>query len=237
MSGLLRYGTIGALSAALAACAAKQEPVVAPPPPPMPQVVIPPKPRPPLGAANVLAIPPLNAAGMRQTVNLNISPAQTIWNFRSAYNVAALNCMHAEHVDILGGYKAFLKANAKRLTAVNKDVDKEFRAAKGAGATKARESYMTQVYNFYALPPTMPAFCDVALAVSREGATVPAKGLDDFAKQALPRLDRVLLDFFNSYDQYRADLAAWQQRYTPTSPVIAPAPVATAPAASVPAPR
>ena len=71
--------------------------------------------------------------------------------------------------------------------------------------------------------PTTPA-----KAPARKGKAPPApegsaKALNEFAAANLPKLDRVFLDFFNSYDQYRTDLAAWQARYEPTTPAIDPA--------------
>lgn len=208
-----------AVLAALTGCASKPGPVVAPPP----QVVIPPQPRPPVGAPPNLAVPPADAFGIRHTINTGISPVQTVWNLRSAYNVAALNCLKPQHAAILQGYTSFLKAHARRLRAVNGEMDKEFRAKNGAGYVRAREAYMTQVYNYYALPPTLPAFCDAALAMSLQSASLPVADLDSFAAAALPRLDAVFLQFYDSYDQYRADLAAWRQRYAPASEVVAPA--------------
>lgn len=243
--------------ALLAGCAAKGPP---PAPPAPPVVVIPPRPRPPLGAQTGLVPPPADALGNRNTVNVGITSAQTTWNLRSAYNVAALNCMKLEHTDILANYKDFLRSNAKPLSAANAQIDREYRASSGARAIKVREAYMTRVYNFYALPPTLPAFCDAALAMSRSlkaasppapAATVrarsakgrakapppppgmSAKQLDAFAAAQLPMLDRVFLDFYNSYDQYRADLANWQQKYAPTEvPALAVMP-GTGPSTSV----
>jgi hypothetical protein len=165
-------------------------------------------------------VPPINAAGMRQTVNAGVGPDQLVWNFRSAFNVAALDCMSGQHTAILENYKLFLKAHAKRLAAANRGVDKQFNVASGRAAIHAREAYMTQVYNFYALPPTLPGFCDAVLAMSTELTSVPPGKLDDFVAANQPRLDRVFLDFFNSYDQYRNDLAAWKARYEPTAATI-----------------
>ena len=86
-----------------------------------------------------------------------------------------------------------------------------------------RELYMTQVYNYFALPPTLSSFCDAALAMSTEAATVKAADLDSFAARSLPALEQVFLRFYTSYDQYRADLGAWQAKYT--VPGSTPAPV------------
>lgn len=224
---VLAGGLLAAI-ATLSACASKGPP---PPPPPPPVVDVPPQPYPPLGAPPNLFVPPLGANGLRQTINTNLTPAQATWNFRSAYNVAALNCMKPLHAPILEGYREFLKAHAKKLAATNKAVDKEFKDRIGTAFVKAREAYMTQVYNYFALPPTLPAFCDAALAVSQQAKLVKSADLDSFAAASLSRLDVEFTEFYNSYDQYRTDLAAWQARYYPQTAVSA-APAITLPSTS-----
>lgn len=208
-----RATTVAAIAAlgALAACGPQKVSVAAPPPPPAP--VVPLKPYPPLGASPNLNVPPMLPTGMHRTVNTGITPAQTTWNLRSAYNVAALNCQRPEDAAILVNYRQFLKTHAKVLTTANSAVDTEFKARNGAKFIGPRETYMTQVYNFYALPPTLPTFCDAALAMSAEATTIKPAELSAFAARSLPRLDAVFETFYRSYDQYRADLAAWEGRY------------------------
>ncbi|MBW8752797.1 MAG: hypothetical protein JF595_01390 [Sphingomonadales bacterium] len=217
--------------AALAGCGPKKPVAIQLPPPP--PVVIPPQPMPPRGASPLLVTPQIDAFGVRQTVNTGISPAQATWNLRSAYNVAALNCLAPQHAQIVVNYRAFLKTQAKKLTAVNKVVDQEFKAKNGARYIPAREQYMTQVYNYFALPPTLPSFCDAALAMSNEAATVKSTELDAFAARSLPALEQVFLRFYTSYDQYRADLAGWQAKYMVPGATRAPGPVAI----QLPSPR
>jgi hypothetical protein len=179
-------------------------------------------------------VPSLDALGVRRTVNYQISPEQITWNLRSAYNVAALNCLEPKHAQIVVNYRAFLRAQEKKLTAVNKALDQEFKVRDGATFVRSREAYMTQVYNYFALPPTLPAFCDAALAMSIEAQAVPSAELDAFAARSLPTLDRVFLRFFLSYDQYRADLAAWQAKYY-ASTVRPPAAIVLPPVGAMPA--
>jgi hypothetical protein len=187
-------------------------------------VVVPPQPMPPRGASPNLVTPPINTYGVRQTVNTGISAAQTTWNLRSAYNVAALNCMQPQHAQIVVNYRAFLKAQVRKLTAVNKAVDDEFKAKFGPKFIAPRELYMTQVYNYFALPPIQPSFCDAVLAMSIEAATVKSADLDSFAARSLPILEQVFLRFYTSFDQYRVDLTAWQAKYTVPGSTPAPAP-------------
>jgi hypothetical protein len=199
---------------------------------------------PPLNASPLLTTPLIGSDGIRRTLNYGITPDQTLWNLRAAYNVAALNCLRPEHADILVGYKAFLKTHAKALTAANKAVDSEFKAKYGTRFIPPREAYMTQVYNFYASPPTVGGFCDAALLMARDSMTVPSTGLKDFAAVQLPRLDNVFEQFFRAYEQWKTDAALWDAKYapTPTAPPLPPAfavptpvPGATATPATMPA--
>lgn len=205
----------------------KKAPPPPPPPPPPPVVVyIPPRPTPPLGASPNSVIPPLGLNGLRQTINTGVSPIQALWNLRSAYNVAALNCQRPEHAEILAGYKLFLKKQKLGLAKANRGVDAEFRKRSGAAFVRPREAYMTKVYNFYAFPPTLNRFCDAALIVARESLIVKPLELTAFAQRSLVTLDLVFENFYRSYEQYRVDAAAWDARYAPV-PVVPPAQAAT----------
>jgi hypothetical protein len=224
-----RAATMTAM-ALVAGCAAKAPPPPPPPPPPV-AIVIPPRPTPPNHASPNLLLPPVDAAGLRYSVNRNITPAQTVWNLRSAYNVAALNCPEPKFAEIVINYRAFLKAHAKALTGFNKKVDAEFRAKHGAGFIAPREKYMTEVYNHFALPPTLDAFCTAVLAVSRDAAVLKSAELEGFAARSLPSVEVVFDDFYRRYDAYKLALADWTMRYGPapmppaaqTSRVLAPA--------------
>ena len=122
----VRLALVMAVALTAAAADAKKKKVTTPPPPPPPttmKVYVPYKPYPPEYASPNMAVPPLGADGLRTSVNRGISPAQTLWNFRSAYNVAALSCNGAKYATIVPGYRAFLRANAKVLTGANRTVD------------------------------------------------------------------------------------------------------------------
>jgi hypothetical protein len=237
VAAMIRYVLNSALGAAAlsvllvagaADAAKKKKPVLPPPPPPAPAqkwVFVPWKPTPPNYAAPTLVMPPLGTDGLYTSVNRNISPAQTTWNLRSGYNVAALNCLDPKHSAILVNYKAFLRTHAKALRAANLKVDAEWRAKYGAGFVRNREKYMTEVYNLFAMPPTLPAFCDAALAMSKDARLIKVGGLDAFSKLALPNLQIVFDDFYKRYDQYKVDLAAWDAKwtgYTPGTNILVP---------------
>ena len=237
MSSHMRKAVIAASLLILAGAAdAKPKKVPLPPPPPPappPVVYIPPRPRPPLNASPNFVPPPLGLDGMRQTVNTAISPLQTTWNMRSAYNVAALNCLRPEHAEILTGYKRYLKIYKVGLLRANRGVDTEFRKRNGAAFIRPREAYMTKVYNFYAFPPTLNNFCDAALVVARESMTLKPIDLPAFSQTSIVKLDAVFANFFTAYEQYRADAAAWDVKYAPV-PVIIPAAPLTLPGAAGP---
>ncbi len=243
ISGLFNTALVaGALSLLLVATTADAKKKKAPPPPPPPPaqtwVFVPWKPSPPNNASPNFATPPVGADGLRVSVNRNISSAQMTWNLRSGYNVAALNCLEPRHAKIVVNYRAFLRTHAKALRAANLKVDNEWRGKYGAGFIKAREKYMTEVYNRFAMPPTLSAFCDAALAVSNDAKLVKPGQLDRFAATNLPNLEIVFDDFYRRYDQYKTELAAWEAKwagYTPGTnilvPVTSPLAIAEAPAA------
>ncbi len=224
-------GALAALgaSALLAGCAAKAPPPPPPPPPPPVVVVIPPKPAPPRGAAPGMAVPAIGPDGVRQTINAHLSAAQTTWHLRSALNVAALNCLSANDMEILAGYKILLKTHAKALTAANRAIDSEFKAKYGEAWLRPRETYMTQVYNYFALPPTRIEFCTAARTIASQIKTVKKGELDAFAGRSLPQLETIYEGFYRDYDKYRGALASWEAQYAPylASGTAAPAPAPT----------
>lgn len=171
-----------------------------------------------MNATAGMTIPMVAATGVRQTVNANISTAQTTWNLRSALNVAALNCLDPEYTGLVDNYGAFLKRNAKVLSSTNRALRGEFRERYGQSYLDDQDAYMTKVYNYFALPPAKNEFCEVSFAISKEALQVVPDDLDTFAATALPRIEGVFEDFFRAYEQYRVDLQAWNSQYGP-SPV------------------
>ena len=68
-------------------------------------------------------IPQVNALGMRETVNLGISDDEKVWHFRSAWNVAALNCLDPQYQTVLDSYSSYIKDHARTLKQVNDRID------------------------------------------------------------------------------------------------------------------
>ncbi|MCA1662588.1 MAG: hypothetical protein LC648_10760, partial [Novosphingobium sp.] len=148
------------------------------------------------------------------TVLRGLNDDQRLWYFRSAWNVAALNCIGPEYEPILEGYRAFLKDNAKTLKAVNERIDKSFRKDHGTRgeAIATREKLMTMVYNYFALPPARVEFCQAALRVAALSAAMPKP--DAMALSAnFPLFEAPFEIFFTAYEQYQRESAAWDARY------------------------
>lgn len=240
----LRLAALAAGLAVLAGCAAPTPPpvVVAPPPPPPPPVqLIPPRPAPPRGAAPMMPIPAVGLDGNRLTVNSDLTPAQTTWNLRSALNVAALNCLDPQHAGILENYKTFLTKFERPLRKTSSTILEEFRGRYGRSQGQSQfDGYMTQVYNYFALPPSLDQFCDAAMLVSADSTVVAPADLDSFAARALPQLEVVFQDFFRSYENYERNLASWTATYgadavpgTPVPPWVRTGSLAPTPAEQV----
>jgi hypothetical protein len=200
--------------AALAACA-KPLPPPPPPPPPPPVEAVPYRPIPPMGAAYVMDVPQIGPDGRRITVLSNPSADERVWYFRSAWNVAALNCTGPAYQPILDGYANYIKDNARALKQVNDRIDatyrKEYTVARDA--IKAREKTMTTVYNYFALPPARAAFCQSALEVASQAAATPKLDPTVFATANFAALETPFANFFTAYEQYQRDSAAWDARY------------------------
>lgn len=210
----LRIALAASGVATLAGCATPAPPPPPPPPPP-PVEAVPFRPIPPMGAAYVMDIPQLGPDGRRVTVLSNPSADERTWYFRSAWNVAALNCTGPAYQPILDGYAAYIKTHAKALKQVNDRIDGSYRKeyAVRSEAIKAREKTMTTVYNYFALPPARAAFCQSALGVAAQLLAAPKVEPNAFAATHFPALETPFADLFTAYEQYQRDSAAWDAQY------------------------
>jgi hypothetical protein len=206
---------------AVAACAPKPapKPVVVPPPPKAVVVVPPPPPAmplPPGGAAASTKLPAYGPDGIRVTPNRGLSRDEAIWNFRSAINVAALNCQGAVWGVIAQNYNRMIVVHKAQLTRTNTAVDTEYRKRfPGQNALRVRDTRTTELYNYFALPPVRENFCNLALTKSNEALTIPVAGFADYAVAGLGDVDNIFLGFYDAYAQYERDLADWNLKYGP----------------------
>ena len=73
---------------------------------------------------------------------------------------------------------------------------------------------MTQVYNYFALPPARAEFCDAALAIASDHCATPKPdAIDASPPPTSPQFEARVREFFTAYEQYRRDSAAWDARY------------------------
>ncbi len=231
------------LISAVAACAppppvkVAPPPIQLPPPPPPPPAM----PLPPGGAALSMTIPPVGVDGIRVTPNRGLSRDEQIWHFRSALNVAALNCQGPVWGQIATEYNKFIVVHKVLLSKTSKSVDREYvkRYPKQNGL-RIRDTRMTDLYNYFALPPVRAQYCDMSLRKLQEANLVPQEALPEYAIGGLTDIDNVFVNFYNAYVQYESDLADWNMKYAP-KPVYTPSnnimtpPVNTQPVAASPA--
>lgn len=198
----------------LAGCAKKPVDimVVAPPPPPAPAVM----PKPPRSAALNLAIPAPLADGSFATPNRNLSGAASIWHLRSGLNVAALQCGTASSDQ----YNAMLRVHKTALATAFKSLEGEYRARGGDWQDRFDDT-MTRLYNYFAQPPAQRGFCEAAMPVLAEAATVAPDAFEGFARTAIARIDQPFADFWGEYHRYRVDLAAWRAAQPGGAPALA----------------
>jgi hypothetical protein len=160
-----------------------------------------------------MAIPARDLSGVRPTVNANLSEDQTAWNLRSAFNVAALNCLADSHADIVPNYERFLELHAGELREINQALRAEFQARHGREGLARQDVYMTSVYNYFALPPVQRRFCEAVVPLTNEALTIEQGQLAGFADRALDEIEGVFDEFFTAFEEYQRDLIAWETTY------------------------
>ncbi|MFN3621045.1 hypothetical protein [Sphingorhabdus sp.] len=188
-----------------------------------------------------MTIPPVGLDGIRVTPNRGLSRDEQIWHFRSALNVAALNCQGPVWGQIATEYNKFIVTHKVLLSKTSKLVDREYvkRYPKENGL-RIRDTRMTDLYNYFALPPVRAQYCDISLRKLQEANLLPNDALADYAVAGIADIDNVFVTFYDSYVQYERDLADWNMKYAP-KPVYTPSnnimnqpettpPVATSPA-------
>jgi hypothetical protein len=198
-------------------------------------------PLPPGGAAVSMTIPPIGLDGVRVTPNRGLSRDEQIWHFRSALNVAALNCQGPVWGQIANEYNKFIVIHKVLLSKTSKAVDREYvkRYPKQNGL-RIRDTKLTDLYNYFALPPVRAQYCDMSLRKLTEANQVPKEALAEYAIGGLIDIDTLFVNFYHAYVKYQGDLADWNMKYAP-KPVYAPpnnimAPPVTAPPAGVATP-
>lgn len=200
-----------AMVAVLAACQPPPPPPPAAPPPPV--AYTPRAPTTPFGASTTTIVPTLRADGLRQTINRDLGPLETVWHVRAALNVAALSCTAPQYGRIIDDYNVFIKKNRKFLRNANNAIKAKFRREIGAGSKAAHDRHQTSLYNFWSFSPLRRPFCDQAVEISQRAVLTETGDLKSFAAAALTQLEKPFDDFYAAYEQYERDLAAWNQQY------------------------
>lgn len=162
-----------------------------------------------------MAIPDEDANGFRKTAMRGVSGDENVWHFRSAWNVAALNCTAAQYQPILTAYSAYISDHARDLKRVNDRIESEYRRENGGrrAGILAREEHMTGVYNYFALPPARAGFCRAALEMSNRYLAAPPSEPVAFANANFANLQAPFETFFDDYERYQRLSANWDAEY------------------------
>lgn len=196
------------LALGVAACAAPPAPppVKAPPPP---QVSRPPQP--PAGVDPAYELPAKDSDGRFLTPNIGLGPLETMFNVRSALNVAALSCATSANTAPRDGYNRFLKLHKTVLANANKAIDAKYRREHGSAGLRLRDSRMTKLYNHYAYPPVKGAFCAKTARYLTAANAMASKDLETWSLGALADIEQDFQDHFRRIEAFQMELRNWQQ--------------------------
>ncbi len=212
----LRLVLVAGGLAFLAACQ------TAPPPPPPAPVVqpqyTPRAPTPPFGASNLSIVPALRVDGLRDTINRDLGPLETLWHVRAAMNVAALSCTGPLYERLVDDYNAFINNNSASLRNANNAIIRKFQRDVGAGYKTEHDRHQTQLYNYWSFSPLRRPFCDQAVQISQRAIVTKSADLNAFAEQALLELEKPFTDFYLAYEEYERDLEKWNIQYGQPAP-------------------
>lgn len=149
------------------------------------------------------------------TINRDLSEDERAWHFRSAWNVAALNCLGEQYGPIVDGYRSYIVDNARTLKRLNDRVEQDYRRRERSrrAALLAREEHMTRVYNFFSLPSARGEFCRTVLTIALEARDAPPTDPVAFALANFDRLEVPFDRFFSAYEGYQRASAEWDARY------------------------
>lgn len=197
------------LALGVAACAAPPAPppVKAPPPP---QVSRPPQP--PAGVDPAYELPAKDSDGRFLTPNIGLGPLETMFNVRSALNVAALSCATSANTAPRDGYNRFLKLHKTVLANANKAIDAKYRREHGSAGLRLRDSRMTKLYNHYAYPPVKGAFCAKTARYLTAANAMASKDLETWSLGALADIEQDFQDQFRRIEAFQMELRDWQQK-------------------------
>lgn len=169
-----------------------------------------------------MQVPPVGLDGLRATPNRFLTRDEQIWHFRSALNVAALTCQGPVWGQIATEYNKFIQVHKKDLAKTSKAVDRAYVARfPGQNGLRMRDTKLTDLYNYFALPPVRSEYCDTALRKVTEVNMTPVATFADYAVNGLTEIDGIFVRFFDAYAQYQRDLADWNMKYAPPAPIMA----------------
>ncbi len=208
----LRLLVAAAAISVLAACQTAPAPVIAPVAQPQ---YTPRAPTTPFGASINTIVPMMRADGLRQTINRDLGPLETLWHVRAALNVAALSCTAPQYARLVDDYNAFIRNNAKYLRNANSAIISKYRREQGSGYKQAHDRHQTSLYNFWSFSPLRRPFCDQAVQVSQRAIVTKEDEMEAFGASALAELEKPFNDFYLAYEEYERDLDAWRRQYAP----------------------
>ncbi len=122
------------------------------------------------------------------SVTTTESSAMLVWHFRSALNLAALQCGFEPTMRTLPNYVALLENHRAELSAAYLTITNYFKRTRKAGAQSAQDTFSTRIISRYSTVRGQVGFCEQAGIAGHLAKFAPRGGLAQLARERLPYL-------------------------------------------------
>ncbi len=149
--------------------------------------------------------------------------AAFVWHFRSALNLAALQCGFEPTMRTLPSYIALLEDHRAELSQAYSTLTNYFKRTRKAGALAAQDAFSTKIISRYSTVRGQVGFCEQAGIAGHLAKFIPRGGLTQLARERLPYLRNAQKPFGDQLFARRSyaiqltrypkpDLACWDKK-------------------------
>jgi hypothetical protein len=129
--------------------------------------------------------------------------ANLLWNLRAGLNVAALQCQFSDYLRAVPNYNGLLAHHSVELAAAYTALNNYFKRVQGAKGQKAFDDYSTITYNNWSAAQAQQIFCQTATNIAKSALATPKGQLYPLAQARMRELRNALVPAYDPRPAYR----------------------------------